>query len=110
MYEQQQELVGIEENHYEFGHDFLRAEGYLQGRYDPLPFLSGALGLRLDYLDVTGHLSIQPRGSLSFALPSDSNLRFAYGHYEQSPQPHQILSENGNAALNQASHDTISWS
>ena len=99
VYEQQQELVGIEENHYEFGHDFLRVEGYLQGRYDPLPFLSGALGLRLDYLDVTGQLSIQPRGSLSFALPSGSNLRFAYGHYEQSPQPHQILSENGNSGL-----------
>ena len=99
VYEQEWELVSIEENHYEFGHDFLRAEGYLQGRYDPLPFLSGALGLRLDYLDVTGQLSIQPRGSLSFALPSGSNLRFAYGHYEQSPQPHQILSENGNSAL-----------
>ncbi len=99
VYEQQQELVGIEENHYEFGHDFFRAEGYLQGRYDPLPSLSGALGVRLDYLDVTGQLSIQPRGSLSFDLPSGSNLRFAYGHYEQSPQPHQILSENGNSAL-----------
>ena len=96
---QQQELVGIEENHYEFGHDFFRAEGYLQARYDPLPSLSGALGVRLDYLDVTGQLSIQPRASLSFALPSGSNLRFAYGHYEQSPQPHQILSENGNSAL-----------
>ena len=93
------ELVDIEENRYEFGHDFRRAEGYLQGRYDPLPFLSGALGVRLDYLDVTGQISIQPRGSLSFALPSGSNLRFAYGHYEQSPQPHQILSENGNSAL-----------
>ena len=99
VYEQQQELVGIEENHYEFGHDFLRAEGYLQGRYDPLPSLSGALGVRLDYLDVTGQLSIQPRGSLSFALPSGSNLRFAYGHYEQSPQPHQILAEDGNSGL-----------
>ena len=99
VYEQQQELIGIEENHYEFGHNFLRAEGYLQGRYDPLPFLSGALGVRLDYLDVTGQLSIQPRGSLSFALPSGSNLRLAYGHYEQSPQPHQILAENGNSGL-----------
>ena len=99
VYEQQQELVRIEESHYEFGHNFLRAEGYLQGRYDPLPFLSGALGLRLDYLDVTGQLSIQPRGSLSFALPSGSNLRLAYGHYEQSPQPHQILAENGNSGL-----------
>ena len=96
---QQQELVGIEENRYEFGHDFFRAEGYLQGRYNPLPSLSGALGLRLDYLDVTGQVSIQPRGSLSFALPSGFNLRFAYGHYEQSPQPHQILSENGNSEL-----------
>ena len=99
VYEEQWELADIEENHYEFGHDFFRAEGYLQGRYDPFPFLSGALGLRLDYLDVTGQLSIQPRGSLSFALPSGSNLRFAYGHYEQSPQPHQILSENGNSEL-----------
>ncbi len=97
--EEELEFVDIEENHYEFGHDFLRAEGYLQGRYDPLPFLSGALGIRLDYLDLTGQISIQPRGSLSFALPSGSNLRFAYGHYEQSPQPHQILSENGNSAL-----------
>lgn len=97
--EEELELVDIEENRYEFGHDFLRAEGYLQGRYDPFPFLSAALGLRLDYLDVTGQLSIQPRGSLSFALPSGSNLRFAYGHYEQSPQPHQILSENGNSEL-----------
>ena len=99
VYEQGEELVDIEESHYEFGHDFFRAEGYLQGRYDPLPSLSGALGVRLDYLNVTGQLSIQPRGSLSFALPSGSNLRFAYGHYEQSPQPHQILSENGNSAL-----------
>ena len=94
-----EEELDIEENHYEFGHDFLRAEGYLQGRYDPLPSLSGALGVRLDYLDLTGQLSIQPRASLSFALPSGSNLRFAYGHYEQSPQPHQILSENGNSEL-----------
>ena len=99
VYEEQLELVDIEENHYEFGHDFFRAEGYLQGRYAPLPSLSGALGVRLDYLDVTGQLSIQPRGSLSFALPSGSSLRFAYGHYEQSPQPHQILSENGNSTL-----------
>ena len=96
---EQWELVHIEETHYEFGHDFLRAEGYLQARYDPLPFLSCALGVRFDYLDVTEQLSIQPRGSLSFALPSGSNLRLAYGHYEQSPQPHQILSENSNPGL-----------
>ena len=96
---EQWELVRIEETHYEFGHDFLRAEGYLQARYDPLPFLSSALGVRFDYLDVTEQLSIQPRGSLSFSLPSGSNLRLAYGHYEQSPQPYQILSENSNPGL-----------
>ena len=38
----------VEEIHDEFGHDFYRAEGYLQGRYDPLSFLSVALGVRLD--------------------------------------------------------------
>ena len=93
------ELSGVEEIHDEFGHDFYRAEGYLQSRYDPLAFLSVALGIRLDYLNVTEQLSIQPRGSVSLQLPSGSNLRFAYGHYEQSPQPSQLLAEDGNRAL-----------
>ncbi|RKU19546.1 hypothetical protein C6501_01310 [Candidatus Poribacteria bacterium] len=84
---------------YEFGHDLQRAEGYLQTRYDPLPALSVALGVRLDYLDLIEQLSIQPRGSVSIELPIGSNLRFAYGHYEQSPQLSQLLSENGNATL-----------
>ena len=84
---------------YEFGHDLQRVEGYLQTRYDPLPALSVALGVRLDYLDLIEQLSIQPRGSVSIELPIGSNLRFAYGHYEQSPQLSQLLSENGNAAL-----------
>ena len=92
-------LTGVEEIYDEFGHDFYRAEGYLQGRYDPLSFLSIALGVRLDYLNVTEQVSIQPRGSVSFILPSGSNLRFAYGHYEQSPQPSHLLAENGNRAL-----------
>ena len=93
------EITNIEEIHEEFGHDFYRAEGYLQGRYDPLEFLSIALGIRLDYLNVTEELSVQPRGSVSFKLPGGSNLRFAYGHYEQSPQPSQLLAEDGNRAL-----------
>ena len=84
---------------YEFGHDLQRAEGYLQTRYDPLPMLSVALGVRLDYLDVIEQFSVQPRGSVSIKLPISSNLRFAYGHYEQSPQLSELLSENGNAAL-----------
>lgn len=61
--------------------------------------LSVALGVRLDYLDVIEQLSIQPRGSISIKLPIGSNLRFTYGHYEQSPQLSQLLSENGNPAL-----------
>ena len=71
----------------------------MQGRYDPLSFLSVALGVRLDYLNVIEQVSIQPRGSVSFKLPNGSNLRFAYGHYEQSPQPSQLLAEDGNRAL-----------
>ena len=93
------ELIDVEEIHAEFGHNFYRAEGYLQGRYEPLPFLSVALGVRLDYLNVLDELSIQPRGSVSVKLPSGSNLRFAYGHYEQGPQPRQLLAADGNRAL-----------
>ena len=83
----------------EFGHDFYRTEGYVQGRYDPLSFLSVALGVRIDYLNVIEAISIQPRGSISFNLPNGSNLRFAYGHYEQNPLPYQLLSDDGNPAL-----------
>ena len=89
----------VEEIHDEFGHDFYRTEGYLQGRYDPLSFLSIALGVRLDYLNVVEQISIQPRGSVSFILPGGSNLRLAYGHYEQSPQPSHLLAKDGNPAL-----------
>ena len=89
----------FEEIHDEFGHDFYRTEGYLQGRYDPFSFLSVALGVRLDYLNVTEQLSIQPRGSVNFKLPGGSNLRLAYGHYEQNPLPYQLLSEDGNPTL-----------
>ena len=94
-----EETPDFEEIHDEFGHDFYRAEGYVQGRYDPLSFLSVALGIRLDYLNVTKQVSIQPRGSVSFILSNGSNLRFAYGHYEQSPQPSRLLAEDGNRAL-----------
>ncbi len=92
------ELI-FEETHDEFGHNFHRTEGYVQGRYDPLSFLSVALGVRLDYLNVIEQISVQPRGSVSFQLPNGSNLRFAYGHYERSPQPSHLLAENGNRAL-----------
>ncbi|MYF97608.1 TonB-dependent receptor, partial [Candidatus Poribacteria bacterium] len=95
----QYEITDVEESHYEFGHDFYRVEGYLQARYDPLPSLSLALGTRLDYLDLTNQLSVQPRASVSLNLPSDFNLRFAYGNYEQSPKPFQMLTENGNKDL-----------
>ena len=92
-------FTGIKEAHDEFGYDFFRAEGYLQGRYSLSSFMSVALGTRLDYLNLTEEVSIQPRGSINFQLPIGSNLRFGYGHYEQSPKPFQVLSENGNPAL-----------
>ena len=84
---------------YEFGHDLQRSEGYLQTRYDPLPNLSMAAGLRFDYLDLIEQVSIQPRGSVSITLPIGANLRFAYGQYEQSPHLSHLLSENGNPDL-----------
>ena len=83
----------------EFNFTFQRAEGYLQARYDPRSFLSVALGVRLDYLNLTEELSIQPRGSLSFTLPTTSKLRFAYGRYEQSPLAYQVLKSEGNRNL-----------
>ena len=83
----------------EFNYPFRRAEGYFQTRYDPLAFLSLALGVRFDYLNLTEALSIQPRGSLSFTLPTTSTLRFAYGRYEQSPLAYQVLKADGNRNL-----------
>ena len=83
----------------EFSYPFRRAEGYLQARYDPLSFLSIALGVRLDYLNLTEQLSIQPRSSLNFTLPTTSTLRFAYGRYERSPLAYQVLRADGNRDL-----------
>ena len=83
----------------EFNWTFRRAEGYLQARADPFPFLSVALGVRLDYLNLTEELSVQPRGSLSVTLPANSILRFAYGRYEQSPLAYQVLKADGNRDL-----------
>ena len=83
----------------EFNWTFRRAEGYLQARADPLPFLSVALGVRFDYLNLTEELSVQPRGSLSLTLPANSTFRFAYGRYEQSPLAYQVLKADGNRDL-----------
>ena len=93
------EKLTWEEKFDEFNYGFRRAEGYLQGRYNPLSFLSVALGVRFDYLNLTEELSIQPRGSLSFTLPTTSILRFAYGRYEQSPLAYQVLKTDGNRDL-----------
>ena len=82
-----------------FHYGFQQAEGYLQARYDLLSFLSVALGVRLDYLNLTDELSIQPRGSLSLTLPTTSILRFAYGRYEQSPFAYQVLKTSGSRDL-----------
>ena len=83
----------------QFHYGFQQAEGYLQARYDPLSFLSVALGVRFDYLNLTQELSIQPRGSISLTLPTTSTLRFAYGRYEQSPFAYQVLKLDGNRNL-----------
>ena len=83
----------------DFSYLFRRAEGYLQGRYDPFSFLSLALGVRFDYLNMTDQLSTQPRASMSVKLPIGSHIRIAYGQYEQSPLAYQVLKEGGNRSL-----------
>ncbi len=83
-----------------------RIEGYLQDRYELLPFLSVVLGLRFDYFNRIDELSIQPRGSLRVELPNGSELQFAYGIYNQTPIPAQLSPSVGNPELksSEASH------
>lgn len=83
-----------------------RIEGYLQDRYNLLPFLSVVYGLRFDYYNQIDELSIQPRGSLRVELPNSSELQFAYGIYNQTPIPAQLSTSVGNPELksSQASH------
>ena len=76
-----------------------RFEGYAQASYQPLSFLSGTLGARLSYLNLTDSLSVQPRGSLSFALGSDTSLHVSYGRYAQSPRLAQAVLGNRNPFL-----------
>ena len=86
-----------------------RIEGYLQDRYNLLPFLSVVYGLRFDYYNQIDELSIQPRGSLRVELPNSSELQFAYGIYNQTPIPAQLSTSVGNPELksSQASHFII---
>ena len=90
----------------DFEERFNFIEGYVQNRYDLLPFLSVTLGLRLDYFNRTDLLSVGPRGSLRFDMPGGSEFRFAYGRYEISPYPWQIIPGYGNPDLkeNTATH------
>ena len=83
-----------------------RVEAYLQDRYTVLPFLSVVFGLRFDYFNQIDQLSVQPRGSVLVELPNSSELQFAYGIYNQKPQPPQLSLSIGNPALksSQASH------
>ena len=83
-----------------------RVEAYLQDRYTLLPFLSVVFGLRFDYFNTINQLSVQPRGSVLVQLPNSSELQFAYGLYNQKPQPPQLSPSIGNPALksSQANH------
>ena len=78
------------------GERFNLIEGYLQDRYSPFEFLSITLGLRLHYFNMTDRLSVGPRASLQFRMPNGSEIRFAYGRYEQSPLAFEIGQEFGN--------------
>lgn len=90
----------------EIGVRYNRIETYLQHRYRPAPFLSIAAGFRIDYLNLTDEVSLGPRASLKFRIPSGSEVRFAYGRYEQSPQPPLNFPDFGNPDVksSEASH------
>lgn len=90
----------------DFAERFNFVEGYLQNRYNLLQFLSVTLGLRLDYFNRTDRVSVGPRASFQFETPGGSELRLAYGRYEISPYPWQILPGFGNPNLkeNTATH------
>ncbi len=82
--------------------DFIRGqrlEGYLQDRYELLPFLSAVFGIRFDYFNLIDELSIQPRGSLLFELPSGAELQFSYGLYNQTPESYRLSPAVGNPNL-----------
>jgi len=83
-----------------------RIEGYLQDRYNLLPFVSVVYGVRFDYFNRVDELSVQPRGSIRVVLPNTSELQFSYGIYNQTPIPAQLSSSVGNPNLksSQASH------
>ncbi len=80
-----------------------RYEGYLQDRWSVLPFLSVVFGLRVDYFNRVGEVSVQPRGSVLLELPNRSELQFAYGIYEQAPLPPQLSTTIGNPDLSASS-------
>ena len=90
----------------DFGLRYNRIETYLQHRYRPFPFLSIAAGFRIDYLNLTDEISLGPRASLKFRIPSGSEVRLAYGRYEQSPQPPLNFPDFGNPDVksSEASH------
>lgn len=79
--------------------DLWRSEGYLQAQYNPISNISIRLGIRTDYLNLIDKPSIQPRGSINLNLPTESDIRFAYGQYEQNPTILQLTGNNGNRSL-----------
>ena len=80
----------------DFRKRFSQIEGYLQNRYSPFAFLEIALGFRLGYFNLTDRLSAGPRASMRVKVSNNSEVRFAYGRYEQRPQPWHIAPEFGN--------------
>ncbi len=88
-----------------------RVEVYLQDRYRVLPFLSVALGLRVDYYSLIDEFSIQPRGSLLLDIMEGSQLQFSYGNYYQVPGPPRLTQSIGNPDLStsQASHYVLEF-
>lgn len=81
-----------------------RLDGYLQARQNLFtPNVSGTLGMRASYFNLTDNLSLQPRAQLGFSLPRGAFLSFNYGRYAQNPRLDQfVLGVTPNASLEQS--------
>jgi outer membrane receptor protein involved in Fe transport len=69
------------------------------------------LGARIDYFDINRDLTISPRISSSFKLNDGTMLRFAWGHYYQSPIYRQLaysVPSDTNTQSQKAEHYIVS--
>lgn len=84
---------------------FTTAAGYFQDYMSITDWLDFRMGARIGYFNLTDEIVADPRLSLSFKAPNNTNIRAGWGIYHQNPTPAQILPKWGNPKVN-ASYGT----